>query len=243
MSSNDRRDAEVSLLQAMYPDVLDWNEKSQELKYLAANGANLVLRLPDGYPGDDLPILISATDSAKEDARTFFRREIDALVLQVDEEVCDTILQAFEDLSHKSGVNQSSANNTEDNRSSVPRKQDKYKTVIVWLHHLLATSKRKLALHPSLDSNLVNGITKPGYPGIMMFSGTASAVDAHVAELKDQRWQAFQVRYEESFEQSDDAFQFLHGRGIVEVENMSAVVSDIKSDRHQKEFLKASGVK
>lgn len=37
----------------------------------------------------------------------------------------------------------------------------------------------------------------------MIFSGAASLVDAHVRELKDLNWQAFQVRYD-SFEDGDD---------------------------------------
>lgn len=37
----------------------------------------------------------------------------------------------------------------------------------------------------------------------MIFSGAASLVDAHVRELKDLNWQAFQVRYD-SFEDDDD---------------------------------------
>lgn len=242
MSSKERRDAEVSLLQAMYPDVLDWIEKSQEVKYLAANGASLVLRLPDKYPGEDLPILISATSTAKQDARTLFKQTLDALNLSMDEEICDTILQAFEEFSQTTPATKPPGHNV-NNTKLEPAERDQYKTVVVWLHHLLATSKRKLALHPSLDSGLVCGITKPGYPGIMVFSGVTSAVDAHVTELKDQRWQAFQVRYEEVFTQPSDVFHFHHGRGIVEVENMSDVVSDIKSQSHQKDFLKASGVK
>ena len=65
------------------------------------------------------------------------------------------------------------------------------KTVIIWLHHLLATSKRKLAIHPSISADLISGITKPGYPGVMLFTGLQHAVDDHVAELKGLNWAGF----------------------------------------------------
>ncbi|KAL2429948.1 hypothetical protein ABEF95_013413 [Exophiala dermatitidis] len=85
------------------------------------------------------------------------------------------------------------------------------KTVIIWLHHLLALSKRKLAVTPSTTAHThtttgtlsssssvsgISGLTKPGYPGIMIFSGPRDLVDAHVAQLRALNWQAFQVRYD-----------------------------------------------
>lgn len=91
------------------------------------------------------------------------------------------------------------------------------KTVVVWLHHLLATSKRKLALHPAVTtsgpspssatnpdtpSSSISGITKPGYPGILVFAGPSELVDAHVRSLKALNWQAFQVRYDSALDSS-----------------------------------------
>ncbi|EXJ90514.1 hypothetical protein A1O1_03617 [Capronia coronata CBS 617.96] len=100
------------------------------------------------------------------------------------------------------------------------------KTVIIWLHHLLALSKRKLAVTPttttttisttgttmssssssspsSSNSISISGLTKPGYPGIMVFSGPKDLVDAHVRELRGLNWQAFQVRYDSDDEKED----------------------------------------
>jgi hypothetical protein len=114
------------------------------------------------------------------------------------------------------------------------------KTVIIWLHHLLATSKRKQALSPEgLDSASITGITKPGYPGVLIFSGPAAAVDTHVQALKHLRWQAFQVRYE-----AYETWEFKHGNGIIEVETLGEVVTELEKVVKGKEtFMEALKIK
>ena len=107
-------------------------------------------------------------------------------------------------------------------------------TVIVWLHHLLNTNKRKLALSPDPS---VSGITKPGYPGVLMYSGPAKAVREHVNELKGQNWAAFQVRLEEA-----EAWEFSHGKGVREVEAMGDVVAAVGEAR-KAEFMQAMKIK
>ncbi|KIW19894.1 hypothetical protein PV08_00469 [Exophiala spinifera] len=109
-------------------------------------------------------------------------------------------------------------------RQNLRHRRPPSKTVIIWLHHLLATSKRKLAVSqphvnsnsnsnsttktakakakptsaspPSVSASTISGMTKPGYPGILLFSGPRDLVDAHVKELKDLNWQAFSKRYD-----------------------------------------------
>ena len=78
----------------------------------------------------------------------------------------------------------------------------------------------------------VNGITKPGYPGVMNFSGPKIAVDAHVQQLKQQRWQAFQVRFE-----MDETWSLVHGLGIIEVESMAEVVAEVEKAAEQKDVF------
>jgi hypothetical protein len=117
------------------------------------------------------------------------------------------------------------------------------KTVIVWLHHLLNTNKRKLALSPPPSATPVSGCTKPGYPGILIYSGPASAVLEHINTLKAQNWQAFQVRYEE-----EELWTFSHGHGVKEMESMSDIVKSVGIEDHvgkkqKEEFLKAVGIK
>ncbi|KAF1913511.1 hypothetical protein BDU57DRAFT_579876 [Ampelomyces quisqualis] len=95
-------------------------------------------------------------------------------------------------------------------------------------------TKRKLALSPTT----LSGITKPGYPGIMIFSGPSLAVTNHVNTLKAENWQAFQVRYEE-----DKLWEFAHGKGVKEVETMAEVVKGLELESAKEEFLKAVGIK
>jgi hypothetical protein len=141
------------------------------------------------------------------------------------------------------------------------------KTVIIWLHHLLATSKRKLAIAPTTTMHMhaqghesisISGLTKPGYPGIMLFSGPRDLVDAHVQELKALNWQAFQVRYDSDEEQhpappsspsststeSESEWPFTHEKGkIIEVESMADLVRGIAREQDKETFLRAVGVK
>jgi hypothetical protein len=139
------------------------------------------------------------------------------------------------------------------------------KTVIIWLHHLLATSKRKLAIAPTTTMHMhaqghesisISGLTKPGYPGIMLFSGPRDLVGAHVQELKALNWQAFQVRYDSDEEQhpappssssstsTETEWPFTHERGkIIEVESMADLVRGIAREQDKETFLRAVGVK
>ncbi|KAF2192735.1 hypothetical protein K469DRAFT_717324 [Zopfia rhizophila CBS 207.26] len=116
------------------------------------------------------------------------------------------------------------------------RSTSRTKSVMIWLRHLLALSKRKLALYPSSS---VAGIAKPGYPGIVVFTGPTSAIDEHVNTLEVENWQAFQVRYEEEGE----LWEFVH-EGVREVETMAEVVKSMGGwRREEEEFLKAVGIK
>lgn len=91
--------------------------------------------------------------------------------------------------------------------------------------------------------------SRPGYPGVMIFSGPTSAVIGHVTTLKAENWQAFQIRYEE-----EELWDFAHGTGVKEVETMADVVKSIeladgmsteggKGAKQKSEFLKAVGIK
>ena len=122
--------------------------------------------------------------------------------------------------------------------------------MVIWLHHLLNTNKRKLALGPSREAASVSGLTRPGYPGVMVFSGPRDAVDSHVAELPAQRWQAFQVRYDSSEEDGngDDAsWGFEHGAGggggTREVESLGEMAMGISRVEHREMFLRVMGLK
>jgi hypothetical protein len=236
-----RLEMELELIEAMYPEQASYISKAREFKF-TQQGALLQLRLPESYPEAGLPDVIAANDTSKNDLRAVTKAAISELSLSEGEEALDAIIAAFQQVLEN---NQSAQDATQGALSVDKALSDTSKTVIIWLHHLLALNKRKLALSPS-D---ISGITKPGYPGIMIFSGPSSAVAEHVNTLKAENWQAFQVRYEE-----EELWQFAHGKGVKEVETMAEVVKEFqlldgkknnieKGNKQKQEFLQAAGIK
>ncbi|EHY52963.1 hypothetical protein HRR83_006204 [Exophiala dermatitidis] len=269
----ERLEAELSLLQAMYPGAMGYDPKSREVHYTStltstsaytlattatapsSSAPTLTLRLPDTYPIKGVPEVIAARDGAKHDIRNRTKRALESGSISAEEsgggEVIDQIIEVFESVAAAAsasavpdgdgdggregtrsesktstsitddglGIDVPVADTTSEIRDPQPDIRPLTKTVIIWLHHLLALSKRKLAVNPtvqtgppslSLSSSAsgISGLTKPGYPGIMIFSGPRDLVDAHVAQLKRLNWQAFQVRYD-----SDDDIVKASGAG------------------------------
>ncbi|KAF2820070.1 hypothetical protein CC86DRAFT_412536 [Ophiobolus disseminans] len=236
-----RLEMEVELLEAMYPEQASYAAKARELKF-TQDGSLLHLRLPETYPESGSPDVIAANNAFKTDLRTNTKTAVRELGLTEGEEALDAIIAAFQQVLESYSTTQQASS---DASSVTTGKSDTSKTVIIWLHHLLALTKRKLALSPTT----LSGITKPGYPGIMIFSGPSSAVNDHVNMLKAENWQAFQVRYEE-----EALWIFAHGKGVREVETMAEVVKDLhlasgeksearKGENQKQEFLKAVGIK
>lgn len=230
----DRQQAEIALLEAMYPEQVTWYNDRSELQYKPVSGGLLTLRLPAGYPETEKVIVLTAVDRHKSDISTWTKAQLEKLDLH-GEEAVDAVLQAFEDMleKHVQITELRDASHVVKDIDS----QLMFKTVVIWLHHLLNTNKRKLATHPSAK---IVGITKPGYPGVLLYSGPKDDVDSHVAELKDQRWQAFQVRFEV---ESRKPWGFTHPSGVREVESMSEVSQAIKEAEHRETFLKAIHIK
>ncbi|KAK3068244.1 hypothetical protein LTR53_014355 [Teratosphaeriaceae sp. CCFEE 6253] len=220
-AEHDRISIEVSLLESMYPDQMQYNAKAREVKY-ASTAGSFVLRLPTGYLQDELPEVLSAS-AGRVDLREPLKKQIEACA--VGEEVLDSIISAFGDLAEEAdhAMAERVAKGDSVPNSKAAQAQS-HATIVVWLHHLLNTNKRKLALSPA--SPHVSGVTKPGYPGVLIYSGPAEAVHEHVNELKRQNWQAFQVRLED-----DEPWGFAHGTGVIEVEAMKEVVAEIGGAR------------
>jgi hypothetical protein len=236
-----RLETELELLEAMYPDQTHYSSKSCEFKFSDSH-ATLLLRLPESYPEAGLPDVISATDAAKNDLRTRVKSVVKELRLAEGEEGLDAIIAAFQQIL-ESVPSPSDPAESKGPATSTQGNTNVSKTVIIWLHHLLNTNKRKLALSPPPSAPPVSGLTKPGYPGILIYSGPSSAVTEHANMLKAQNWQAFQVRFEE-----EELWQFAHGMGVKEMESMGEIVKgvEVKDDtgRRQKEdLLKAIGIK
>ncbi|CAK1366971.1 hypothetical protein CB0940_10320 [Cercospora beticola] len=231
MSSAERLATELELLESMYPEQVKYTEKGRELTYTSDTGS-LKLRLSDGYLEDARPEVVSAS-IGKRDIRDQIKQRVNES--EIGEEVLDAIINDFIEICETSHVNEaddqnSAASTPQPSRHAPPASS----TVIIWLHHLLNTNKRKLALHPA---DTVCGITKPGYPGVLIYSGPAKDVQEHVNELKAQNWQAFQPRME-----SDEPWKFKHGRGVIEVEAMKDVVADLEEERKEG-FLEAMRIK
>ncbi|KAI0390149.1 hypothetical protein F5Y17DRAFT_446011 [Xylariaceae sp. FL0594] len=253
---SDRLQVELDLLFAMYPDTLTFLPKERELRFSYPDEETkpgrtpiLLLRLPDSYPLRGFPEVLSAIGCFKEDLRSQTIDAFRSIEIPEGEEVLDALILSFCDLissrkqAHEGRIDGST-------RQSCPGESTgpANRTVVIWLHHLLNTNKRKLALNPFIAGAAISGITKPGYPGVMIFSGEESAVDLHVMELRNQRWQAFQIRYDDAGDFSNrgkprEVWRFKHGTGIREVESMSDVVQGILDLEKRDVFIHCIGVK
>ena len=223
-----RLTTEIELLESMYPEQVKYSKKGRELSYTVER-AGLKLRLPDDYIQNGLPEVVSAS-IGKQDVRDQIKKVVAECA--TGEEVLDSIIASFNDLAESASSDFDAANPP---RASTDSRSDNAKaTIIVWLHHLLNTNKRKQCLAPP---NGVSGVTKPGYPGVLIYSGPSKSVHDHVNELKALNWAAFQVRVE-----TEDEWQFTHGDGVVEVEAMKDVVAEVREARKE-EFLEAMRMK
>ncbi|KAF2007375.1 hypothetical protein P154DRAFT_517120 [Amniculicola lignicola CBS 123094] len=232
-----RLDDELELLHAMYPEQISFEPRSRDLKF-TDNSAVLHLRLPEQYPETGFPEVVAGKDFTKNDVRDLTKSAIKALGLGEGEEAIDAIIACFQSTMTRTDHENDTAVEY-DSTKTASSVSDSNKTAITWLHHLLALTKRKLALSPAPT---VSGITKPGYPGVMLFSGPAAAVDEHINILKAENWQAFQVRYSEN-----ELWEFAHGREVREVETMADIVKAVEvgndGPKRKQDFLKAVGIK
>nr|POE48126.1 hypothetical protein CFP56_01454 [Quercus suber] len=246
----DRMAVEISLLESMYPEQIQYLIKAGDVSYKDEPGS-FTLRLPDGYLRDSLPEVIAAR-VGRADAREALKS---AIISQCSpgEEILDSIIMIFHDVvREKTATLEAHAGSSKEehrHRQNADENADSNKraTVIVYLHHLLNTNKRKQCSSPPLA---VSGVTKPGYPGVLIFSGSFDAVHEHVNELKALNWQAFQVRME-----LEEEWTFKHGEGVIEVESMGEVVKEVEEGserggtgedigkRRKSEFLEAMKMK
>lgn len=220
---------EVALLEAMYPDQVTWNPHSREVTFKGTN-SSMVLRLEDDYLTTGRPIVLSASVGKRD-----ISGEVKKQLLQgyaAGEEVLDATVTIFDSIVADHELHATSEGLEQPPAADEP--EGGHATIVVWLHHLLNSNKRKMALSPSES---VSGVTKPGYPGVLVYSGPANAVREHVAELKDQNWAAFQVRLE-----VEESWSFTHGMGVREVEDMGELVAEIEEGRKE-EFMQAVKIK
>lgn len=218
-------------MEAMYPNQLVWTARARELQF-NADSKSLSLRLPEGYLLNELPQVLSA-EVGKVDVRQKTKAHVQ--MQETGEEVLDSILSSFTEF-QASDFRGDSLKSVLENEARETRAVSQSKTtIIVWLHHLLNTNKRKQALSPA--SAEISGLTKPGYPGVLVYSGPKSDVRAYVNELKQLNWQAFQVRLE-----SEEEWTFAHGSGVKEVETMKDAFAEI-GPRNKELFMEAMRMK
>lgn len=215
-SNTERLAAEVDLLQAMYPGQMTLDQSLQDLTFTSDVG-KLNIRIPSEYPASSRPDIISATTKGTDhkDLRSQMKEAVGGL--PEGEECLDSLINAFIELAESVHEDHIANDQIKEKRTASGGSK---KTVLIWLHHLLNTNKRKQAL-ASIDPS-ISGLSKPGYPGVLIFSGPASNVDEHVHGLKVLNWAAFQIRLEEAEE-----WAFEHGHGVKEVESMGDVVKEI----------------
>jgi len=102
--------------------------------------------------------------------------------------------------------------------------REMFKTVLLWSHHLLATSKRKDIVSWSRELRLA-GYSRPGHPGAILIEGAQPDVDEFVSRIKALRWQALQVRGEEV--RASRRLNF-DGDGVSEVEGLGDIVEKLR---------------
>lgn len=211
----DRLTDEITLLLSIYPEEVNYTAHSREIHYKIDN-STLILRIPSGYPEKEKPeVLVAGTDGISHEHRDV-RDVIKSIISEQaeGEECLDAIISAFNDLLFFPDDDSSTHSSS---TSPMPTTPQTKKTVVIYLHHLLALSKRKTILAPDDE---ISGISKPGYPGVLVFSGPVCAINRHVQALRVLNWQAFQVRYEEDVE-----WKFGGGEsGVREVETLGEVM-------------------
>ena len=229
----DRLQTEISLLESMYPEQVQYHGKAREVSYRTED-ATFTVRLPSEYLISALPEVLAAR-KGRADLREQLKQRIKQF--EIAEEILDSVILAFNETVEAADSTRADGRSNGDEHSahaahSAPEGKA---TIVVWLHHLLNTNKRKQALSPSATT--VSGITKPGYPGVLVYSGPSKAVHEHVNELKQHNWQAFQVRLED-----DEEWAFAHGAGVKEVEAMKEVVAEV-GDARKEVFMEAMRMK
>lgn len=119
---------------------------------------------------------------------------------------------------------ETSESSPKDDRNKSKKQKHVIKRVVIWSHHLLATSKRRDIQVWSRELHL-SGFARPGYPGAVFAEGDEDQVDEFVTRLKQLRWQALQVRAEERV---DSRVCGTGEGGIEEVEGLGDIAEALK---------------
>jgi hypothetical protein len=225
-----RQNAELDLIEAIYPseffristDVakvvsppskpLADGKQSPSFGLRLEHKVTLQFTLPAEYPCRANPIVTFNAPHLSKNEHHSLQTALNARLAELASSSEERILDIVEFFT--TSIPEPSSPTPTDPPSSKSESPSSSTIVLIWFHHLLSTTKRKdiLAL-PSL-----RGISKPGYPGILVLQGPKGDVDDAIAELKGMRWQAMQVRAE--LEGHDKVLE----EGVHEVESVAEVV-------------------
>ena len=176
----------------------EWPELSFQLQ-LAVAGTRLRLnfRLPRGYLDEAGPaepdLEVSAAGCSVEGraqlvsaARSALRGDEECIAL-----VAEAAVDAARDLATAAPPELPlAAPEVEAASEGAPLKR-----ALLWMHHLKSPKKRKLIVEWAAELGL-GGVSKPGFPGILVVEGSAADVDEYIRRLKRLRWQAIAVKGE-----------------------------------------------
>jgi hypothetical protein len=138
-------------------------------------------------------------------------------------EMLDLIVTLFVEYLPELTENNQRADQHKGGDDTQQRHTAKIKRVVIWSHHLLATSKRKDIQAWSKELSL-SGYSRPGHPGSIFVEGDEDQVDEFVRRLKQLRWQALQVRGEETADKRICG----PGDGVLEVEGLGEIAEALK---------------
>ncbi|KAL1637772.1 hypothetical protein SLS56_000327 [Neofusicoccum ribis] len=241
--NRERQENEVALLESMYPDELEIikqpkgldEEFELEIHLDPAHSLSFVLS-PRTYPASSAPqVFLSFGSDVPNDTRKCLRARLREIVEQQEPgiECVDLIIgdfrQTLDDMS--AAADDSSSHNVDQNPNPHAAETEGLR-VVLWMHHLLATSKRRAIVQLSKELGL-GGFSKPGYPGSVYVEGEAAAVRTFVDELKSMRWQAIQERATENAQMSSLTL----APGIQEVQGLGDIAERLKSSGNQGERL------
>ncbi|KAF2143507.1 uncharacterized protein K452DRAFT_357804 [Aplosporella prunicola CBS 121167] len=236
--NRERQLNEITLLETMYPEEIRIIKNPQgpdedfELEIQLDTAHSLSFVLPWLYPTSSPPhVFVSFGPGVQNDDRKQLRARLREIVdRQVPGIECVDLIvgdfkQALEDFE--------SDRQAQAAQHAAPRPTHKTEEaeglrVVLWMHHLLATSKRRAIVQLSKELSLA-GYSKPGYPGSVYVEGEASNVRSFVDELKSMRWQAIQERASEVTPVPALTLISSGQIGVEEVQGLGDIVENLKS--------------
>ncbi|KAL0259334.1 hypothetical protein SLS55_005070 [Diplodia seriata] len=243
--NRERQLNEVTLLESMYPEELQIikhpkgldDDLELEIRLDPAHSLSFVLS-PKTYPASSGPqVFLSFGSDVSNDSRGQLRAHLRDIVDQQEPgiECVDLIIgdfrQALDDFN-------ASAREKDVQRAGQHSGPDASQTqalrVVLWMHHLLATSKRRAIVQLSRELGL-GGFSKPGYPGSVFVEGEATSVRTFVDELKSMRWQAIQERASATVPTTS----LVLPSGIQEVQGLGDIAEGLRSTGDQGDSLAA----